>query len=110
MMQMHSHVRHASKVTTAAAAASLIRDGQTLLVGGFGLCGIPENLIAALQKQGTKDLTCVSNNAGVTDFGLGKLLLTRQVKRMISSVRQLVSVGLRLRVWTSECAFTCVNR
>eukprot|EP00397_Hematodinium_sp_SG-2012_P043277 GEMP01048074.1.p1 GENE.GEMP01048074.1~~GEMP01048074.1.p1 ORF type:complete len:481 (+),score=120.51 GEMP01048074.1:181-1623(+) len=85
MMQMHSHVRHASKVTTAAAAASLIRDGQTLLVGGFGLCGIPENLIAALQKQGTKDLTCVSNNAGVTDFGLGKLLLTRQVKRMISS-------------------------
>jgi len=78
-------IRHSSKVTTAAAAVAQIQDGSTLLCGGFGLCGIPEHLIAALQEKGTKNLTCVSNNAGVTDFGLGKLLLTRQVKRMISS-------------------------
>lgn len=62
-----------------------IKDGMTLLVGGFGLCGIPENLISALQKSGVKDLTCVSNNAGVDDFGLGLLLKTRQIKKMISS-------------------------
>lgn len=62
-----------------------ITDGMTLLVGGFGLCGIPENLILALQKSGVKDLTCVSNNAGVDDFGLGLLLKTRQIKKMISS-------------------------
>lgn len=62
-----------------------IKDGSTVLVGGFGLCGIPENLIAGLVKQGTKDLTAVSNNAGVSDFGLGLLLQTRQIKRMISS-------------------------
>ena len=54
-------------------------------MGGFGLCGIPENLIAALRDAGPKDLTCVSNNAGVDDFGLGLLLQTRQIKRMISS-------------------------
>jgi 3-oxoacid CoA-transferase subunit A len=62
-----------------------IRDGMTLMVGGFGLCGIPENLIAALVKKGTKNLTCISNNAGVDDFGLGLLLQTRQIKKMISS-------------------------
>ncbi|DAZ92832.1 TPA: hypothetical protein N0F65_010100 [Lagenidium giganteum] len=62
-----------------------IPDGAKLIVGGFGLCGIPENSIAALVKQGAKNLTCVSNNAGVDDFGLGLLLQTRQVKRMISS-------------------------
>jgi len=84
-MYVATPLRNSSKVTTAAAAVAQIRDGSTLLCGGFGLCGIPEHLIDALQKQGTKDLTCVSNNAGVTDFGLGKLLQTRQVKRMISS-------------------------
>lgn len=62
-----------------------IQDNMTLLVGGFGLCGIPENLIAALKKSGAKGLTCVSNNAGVDGFGLGMLLETRQIKKMISS-------------------------
>lgn len=70
---------------SAAAAVKDIPSNSTLLVGGFGLCGIPENLIAAIQASGVKDLTCVSNNAGVDDFGLGKLLQTNQVKRMISS-------------------------
>ncbi|GFR64261.1 succinyl-CoA:3-ketoacid-coenzyme A transferase [Elysia marginata] len=70
---------------TASEAISDITDGSKLLVGGFGLCGIPENLIAALLKKNTKDLTLVSNNAGVDDFGLGLLLKQRQVKRMISS-------------------------
>lgn len=70
---------------TAEDALSGIKDGMTLLVGGFGLCGIPENLITALQKSGVKNLTCVSNNAGVDDFGLGLLLQTRQIKKMISS-------------------------
>lgn len=62
-----------------------LKDNMTLLVGGFGLCGIPENLIAALKKSGAKNLTCVSNNAGVDGFGLGMLLETRQIKKMISS-------------------------
>jgi len=62
-----------------------IKDGMTLMLGGFGLCGIPENCIAALLKKGVKGLTCISNNAGVDDFGLGLLLKTRQVKKMISS-------------------------
>ncbi|GAB4454129.1 MAG: CoA transferase subunit A [Bacteroidia bacterium] len=62
-----------------------IQDGATLLVGGFGLCGIPENLIAALVRKGVKNLTCISNNAGVDDFGLGLLLQTKQIKKMISS-------------------------
>lgn len=62
-----------------------ISDGQTLLLGGFGLCGIPENCIAALVKKGTRDLTCISNNAGVDDFGIGLMLQQRQVKKMISS-------------------------
>ncbi len=62
-----------------------IFDGATLMLGGFGLSGIPENLIEALLKKGTKDLTCISNNAGVDDFGIGLLLKTRQVKKMISS-------------------------
>jgi 3-oxoacid CoA-transferase A subunit len=70
---------------SAAEAVKDIKDGQTLVVGGFGLCGIPESLINAVQDQGTKDLTVVSNNAGVDGFGLGKLLNTQQVKRMISS-------------------------
>ena len=62
-----------------------IQDGMTLMVGGFGLCGIPENSIAQLVKMGTKNLTCISNNAGVDDFGLGLLLQAKQVKKMISS-------------------------
>ncbi len=62
-----------------------IQDGMTLMVGGFGLCGIPENSIAELVKLGTKNLTCISNNAGVDDFGLGLLLQNKQVKKMISS-------------------------
>lgn len=62
-----------------------IHDGMTLMLGGFGLCGIPENCIAALVKKGVKNLTCISNNAGVDDFGLGLLLHNRQIKKMISS-------------------------
>jgi 3-oxoacid CoA-transferase subunit A len=70
---------------SAADAVRDIPDGSTLLVGGFGLVGIPENLIIALRDQGTKDLTCVSNNCGVDDWGLGLLLQTRQIRKMISS-------------------------
>jgi 3-oxoacid CoA-transferase subunit A len=62
-----------------------LRDGSTIMLGGFGLCGIPENLINGLVKKGVKDLTCISNNAGVDDFGLGLLLQTRQIKKMMSS-------------------------
>ncbi|MFH0981295.1 MAG: CoA transferase subunit A [Planctomycetota bacterium] len=62
-----------------------VRDGMTLMAGGFGLCGIPENLILALREMGVKGLTVISNNAGVDDFGLGRLLETRQIKKMISS-------------------------
>jgi 3-oxoacid CoA-transferase subunit A len=62
-----------------------IEDGQTLMLGGFGLCGIPENCIAALVKKGTKNLTCISNNAGVDDFGIGLMLQKKQVKKMIAS-------------------------
>ena len=67
------------------ALADIVADGQTLAVGGFGLCGIPEALIAALRDTGVRNLTCISNNAGVDGFGLGQLLETRQVKKMISS-------------------------
>ena len=75
------------KVFTSAGAAleGLLFDGMFVAAGGFGLCGIPENLIAALRDAGTNDLTIASNNAGVDDFGLGVLLQTRQVKKMISS-------------------------
>lgn len=62
-----------------------IKDGMTLMLGGFGLCGIPENSIRALSESGIKNLTCISNNAGVDDFGLGFLLQNRQIKKMISS-------------------------
>ena len=71
--------------SAAAALEGIVRDGQLLAVGGFGLCGIPEALIEALRDAGVKNLTVISNNAGVDDFGLGKLLQTRQIKRMISS-------------------------
>ena len=62
-----------------------IRDGAVVMLGGFGLCGIPENCIAALARKGVRQLTCISNNAGVDDFGLGLLLKTRQIRKMISS-------------------------
>jgi 3-oxoacid CoA-transferase subunit A len=77
----------ASKVSPDAVAAldGLLADGQTLAVGGFGLCGIPEALISALRDSGVKNLTVISNNAGVDGFGLGLLLETRQIRRMISS-------------------------
>ena len=71
--------------TPALALAGLTRDGMKIAVGGFGLCGIPEQLILALRDSGAKELTCVSNNAGVDDWGLGVLLKTRQVRRMVSS-------------------------
>ncbi|SJM70555.1 CoA transferase subunit A [Psychrobacter piechaudii] len=76
-----------SKIYDSAEAAlqDIIQDGQTLAIGGFGLCGIPEALILALRDSGAKELTCISNNAGVDDFGLGLLLQTRQIKKMISS-------------------------
>ena len=67
-----------------AALQDIVKDGQTLAVGGFGLCGIPEALIAALKDTGAKQLTCISNNAGVDGFGLGLLLETKQIKKMIS--------------------------
>ena len=70
---------------SAAEAIKDVKDGDMLMVGGFGLCGIPENLINALVDKGTKGHTVVSNNAGIEDCGLGKMLQTRQVKRMISS-------------------------
>src|ERR1700728_3065623 len=73
------------RVAGADAAIARIQDGATILLGGFGVCGIPENLIAALRKKGTKDLTLVSNNAGIDDFGIGLLLQSKQVKKMIAS-------------------------
>ncbi|MFT6844730.1 MAG: 3-oxoacid CoA-transferase subunit A [Flavobacteriales bacterium] len=72
-------------VKNAQEAIEGIKDGMLLMLGGFGLCGIPENSITALVSSGVKDLTCVSNNAGVDDFGLGLLLKKRQIKKMISS-------------------------
>ncbi|MCA6436368.1 MAG: CoA transferase subunit A [Bacteroidetes bacterium] len=72
-------------VKNAEEALKDIKSGMTLMVGGFGLCGIPENSIAQLVKMGVKNLTCISNNAGVDDFGLGLLLQTKQIKKMISS-------------------------
>ncbi|SKA00824.1 3-oxoacid CoA-transferase subunit A [Chitinophaga eiseniae] len=72
-------------VANADEAIQDIRDGAVVMLGGFGLCGIPENCIAALVRKGIKELTCISNNAGVDDFGLGLLLKTRQIRKMMSS-------------------------
>jgi 3-oxoacid CoA-transferase subunit A len=72
-------------VKNAEEALKDIKDGMTLMVGGFGLCGIPENCISELVRKGTRNLVCISNNAGVDDFGLGLLLQTRQIKKMIAS-------------------------
>lgn len=71
--------------SAAEALEGIVKNGQTIAVGGFGLCGIPEGLIAALRDSGVKDLTVISNNAGVDDFGLGLLLATRQIRKMIAS-------------------------
>ncbi|UUC46223.1 CoA transferase subunit A [Flavobacterium cerinum] len=73
------------KVSNVKEALHDIKDGQTIMLGGFGLCGIPENSIAELVEMNVKELTCISNNAGVDDFGLGLLLQKRQIKKMISS-------------------------
>lgn len=73
------------RVADADAAVARIEDGATILLGGFGLCGIPENLIAALRRKGPRNLTLVSNNAGIDDFGIGLLFQTKQVKKMIAS-------------------------
>ncbi|MGB6472128.1 MAG: CoA transferase subunit A [Candidatus Acidiferrales bacterium] len=73
------------RVANADAAIAHIQDGATILLGGFGLCGIPENLIAALRRKGAKNLTLISNNAGIDDFGIGVLLQARQVRKMIAS-------------------------
>jgi 3-oxoacid CoA-transferase subunit A len=72
-------------VANADAAIEDIANGATIMLGGFGLCGIPENCIASLVRKGIKDLTCISNNAGIDDFGLGLLLKTRQIRKMMSS-------------------------
>ncbi len=72
-------------VNNAAEAIEGIESGAVIMLGGFGLCGIPENCIQALVQKGVKDLTCISNNAGVDDFGIGLLLQTKQVKKMVSS-------------------------
>ena len=73
------------KVNNVKEALEGIQDGQTIMLGGFGLCGIPENSIAELVNKNVTNLTCISNNAGVDDFGLGLLLQKRQIKKMISS-------------------------
>ncbi len=73
------------RISSADAAIKKLADGVTILMGGFGLCGIPENLIAAVRRKDTKNLTIVSNNAGIDDFGIGILLQSRQVKKMIST-------------------------
>lgn len=93
-------------VLNAEEATRDIPDGATLMVGGFGLCGIPENCITALEKKGVKDLTCIANNAGVDDFGIGLMLKKKQVKKMISSYvgenaefeRQLLSGELQVEL------------
>src|SRR5690606_21720426 len=102
----HTQARMNKQVQDADAALAGLTDGMTLMVGGFGLCGIPENLIAALVRKGVKGLTCISNNAGVDDFGLGLLLKQRQIKTMIASYvgenaefeRQLLSGELEVQL------------
>ena len=78
-------MKHKVYPDASAALDGLLRDGMTLMAGGFGLCGIPEHLIRAVRYAGVKELTCISNNAGVDDWGLGLLLETRQIRKMIAS-------------------------
>jgi len=73
------------RIANADTAVARVQDGATILMGGFGLCGIPENLIAALRRKGSKDLTVASNNAGIDDFGIGILLQSKQIRKMIAS-------------------------
>jgi 3-oxoacid CoA-transferase subunit A len=73
------------RIANADAGVARVQDGATILMGGFGLCGIPENLIAALRRKGSKDLTVASNNAGIDDFGIGILLQSKQIRKMIAS-------------------------
>ena len=105
------------KVANAEDAISDIKDGDTIMLGGFGLCGIPEKCIAALVRQGIKNLTCISNNAGVDDFGIGLMLQQKQVKKMISSYvgenaefeRQLLSGELDVElIPQGTLAFRCM--
>jgi 3-oxoacid CoA-transferase subunit A len=105
------------KVANAEEAIYDIKDGDTLMLGGFGLCGIPENCIAALVRKGIKNLTCISNNAGVDDFGIGMMLQQKQVKKMISSYvgeneefeRQLLSGELDVElIPQGTLAFRCM--
>ena len=105
------------KVANAEEAISDIKDRDTLMLGGFGLCGIPENCIAALVKKGIKNLTCISNNAGVDDFGIGLMLQQKQVKKMVSSYvgenaefeRQLLSGELDVElIPQGTLAFRCM--
>jgi len=105
------------KVANAEEAINDIKEGDTLMLGGFGLCGIPENCIAALVKKGVKNLTCISNNAGVDDFGIGLMLQKKQVKKMISSYvgeneefeRQLLSGELDVElIPQGTLAFRCM--
>jgi len=86
-MSVSSQVYSSSKVYPDAVSAlrDVLRDGLTLMAGGFGACGVPENLIAAVRELGARGLTCISNNAGLDHFGLGSLLQTRQIRKMISS-------------------------
>ena len=105
------------KVANAEEAILDIKDGDTIMLGGFGLCGIPEKCIAALVSQGIKNLTCISNNAGVDDFGIGLMLQQKQVKKMISSYvgenaefeRQLLSGELDVElIPQGTLAFRCM--
>ncbi len=105
------------KVANAEEAINDIKDGDTLMLGGFGLCGIPEKCIAALVSKGIKNLTCISNNAGVDDFGIGLMLQEKQVKKMVSSYvgenaefeRQLLSGELDVElIPQGTLAFRCM--
>ena len=105
------------KVANAEEAILDIKDGDTIMLGGFGLCGIPEKCIAALVRQGIKNLTCISNNAGVDDFGIGLMLQQKQVKKMVSSYvgenaefeRQLLSGELDVElIPQGTLAFRCM--
>ena len=105
------------KVANAEDAISDIKDGDTIMLGGFGLCGIPEKCIAALVRKGVKNLTCISNNAGVDDFGIGLMLQQKQVKKMVSSYvgenaefeRQLLSGELDVElIPQGTLAFRCM--